>query len=138
MGEQALGLVVKCLSFDFIGTNPDDSAEDVNTIQVPSAWRSVMQDTATMAILLEFYKNAEPPRSSSAMQALILLSSVRRSLFRSDKERSQFLGQVVLLRSHRASDASSAPLLLSPSFSFFPAAQQPASQNHLVTNAAGT
>ena len=35
MGEQALGLVVKCLSFDFIGTNPDDSAEDVNTIQVP-------------------------------------------------------------------------------------------------------
>ena len=34
MGEQALSLVVKCLSFDFIGTNPDDSAEDVNTIQV--------------------------------------------------------------------------------------------------------
>ena len=53
-----------------------------------------MQDTATMTILIEFYNNTEPPRSSSAMQALILLSSVRRSLFRTDKERSQFLGQV--------------------------------------------
>lgn len=95
MGEQALSLVVKCLSFDFIGTNPDDSSEDVNTIQVPSAWRSVMQDTATMNILIEFYNNTEPPRSSSAMQALILLSSVRRSLFRTDKERSQFLGQMM-------------------------------------------
>ena len=36
--------------------------------QVPSAWRTVMQDAATMQILLEFYKNTEPPRSSSAMQ----------------------------------------------------------------------
>jgi len=95
MGELGIGLVVKCLSFDFIGTNPDESVDDVSTIQVPSSWRDVVQDPATMTLLLFFYRNTEPPRSSRAMEALILLSSVRRSLFRSDKERSVFLGQMM-------------------------------------------
>lgn len=35
VGEQALELFCACLGFDFIGTNPDESAEDVGTIQVP-------------------------------------------------------------------------------------------------------
>jgi exportin-7 len=34
MGHLALKLAVKCLSFDFIGTNPDESGEDVGTVQV--------------------------------------------------------------------------------------------------------
>lgn len=34
MAEQSLSLSTRCLSFDFIGTNPDESAEDVGTIQV--------------------------------------------------------------------------------------------------------
>ena len=34
IGELALKLATKCLSFDFIGTNPDESAEDIGTVQV--------------------------------------------------------------------------------------------------------
>lgn len=34
MLEQALSLCTRCLSYDFIGTNPDESSEDVGTIQV--------------------------------------------------------------------------------------------------------
>lgn len=34
MLEQALTLCTRCLSYDFIGTNPDESSEDVGTIQV--------------------------------------------------------------------------------------------------------
>ncbi|EED92291.1 hypothetical protein THAPSDRAFT_34505 [Thalassiosira pseudonana CCMP1335] len=95
MGEQALSLTVRCLNFDFIGTNPDESTEDVGTIQAPSAWRPVLQDPGTTELLLDFYANTDPPRSSKAMEAVILLCSVRRSLFPSDKEREAFLGRVM-------------------------------------------
>ncbi len=44
MGEQALSLTVRCLNFDFIGTNPDESTEDVGTIQAPTSWRTVLSD----------------------------------------------------------------------------------------------
>eukprot|EP00611_Tribonema_gayanum_P000066 TRINITY_DN1003_c0_g1_i5.p1 TRINITY_DN1003_c0_g1~~TRINITY_DN1003_c0_g1_i5.p1 ORF type:complete len:1118 (+),score=547.47 TRINITY_DN1003_c0_g1_i5:341-3694(+) len=91
MGESALNLSQRCLSFDFIGTNPDESSEDVGTIQVPGAWREVITDPATMTLFFDFYKTTDPPRSSLAMQSVILLSSVRRSLFPKDADRAAFL-----------------------------------------------
>ena len=39
--------------------------------------------------------NKQPPSSSEALQCVILLSSVRRSLFATDKERAAFLQQLV-------------------------------------------
>jgi len=95
LGEQSLALTVRCLNFDFIGTNPDESTEDIGTIQVPSAWRSVIQDPATIELLFDFYTNTAPPRSSRAMEAIILLCSVRRSLFPTDKDRAAFLGRLM-------------------------------------------
>ena len=91
MANLALTLATACLSFDFIGTNPEESAEDVGTVQVPSSWRPAIQDTTTMQLLFDFYHNSEPPRSSMALQAVVQLSSVRRSLFSSEKERTVFL-----------------------------------------------
>ena len=44
-----------------------------------------------MQLLFDFYQVAEPPRSSMALQSLVQLSSVRRSVFSSEKERTQFL-----------------------------------------------
>ena len=75
------------LQFYFIGTNPDESTEDVGTIQAPTSWRAVLQDPATTELLFDFYTKTEPPRSSKAMEAIILLSSIHRSLFPTDKER---------------------------------------------------
>lgn len=95
LGEQALSLTVRCLNFDFIGTNPDESTEDVGTIQAPTNWRPVLQDPGTTELLLDFYANTDPPRSNKAMEAVILICSVRRSLFPSDKEREAFLGRVM-------------------------------------------
>mmetsp|Transcript_2983 Transcript_2983/g.6712 ORF Transcript_2983/g.6712 Transcript_2983/m.6712 type:complete len:1119 (+) Transcript_2983:545-3901(+) len=95
LGEQSLSLCVRCLSFDFIGTNPDESTEDVGTIQAPSAWRSILQDPATTDLFFAFYAKTTPPRSNKAMQAIILMASVRRSLFPTDKERAAFLGQLI-------------------------------------------
>lgn len=95
IGEQALSLAVRCLNFDFIGTNPDESTEDVGTIQAPTSWRPVLQDPATIELLFDFYANTEPPQSSRAMEAVILLCSIRRSLFPTDKDRAAFLGRLM-------------------------------------------
>ncbi|GMI31150.1 hypothetical protein TrRE_jg11440 [Triparma retinervis] len=95
LGEQSLSLCVRCLSFDFIGTNPDESSEDVGTIQVPSNWKTVIQDPDTMALFVFFYTNFDPPRSSKAMEALILLCSCRRSLFSTDRDRAEFLQRLM-------------------------------------------
>lgn len=95
LGEQALSLTVRCLNFDFIGTNPDESTEDVGTIQAPTSWRDLLSDEATTSLLFYFYANTEPPQSSKAMEAIILLSSVRRSLFQTDKDRAAFLGRLI-------------------------------------------
>jgi len=92
---QSLTLTVRCLSFDFIGTNPDESSEDVGTIQVPSTWRSVIQDEETLNLLLHFYSTSEPPKSDKAMEAIILLTSCRRSLFPTDKDRAAFLSRLL-------------------------------------------
>jgi exportin-7 len=86
---------VKCLNFDFIGTNPDESTEDVGTIQAPTSWRPLLQDSATTDLFFDFYANTDPPRSAKAMEAIILLASVRRSLFPTDKDRASFLGRLI-------------------------------------------
>eukprot|EP01035_Chromulina_nebulosa_P017439 gene17439-22991_t len=91
MGHAALYLANLCLSFDFIGTNPEESSEDVGTVQVPSSWRPLIQDISTMQLFFDYYARTNPPRSSIALQALVQLSSVRRSLFASEKERVVFL-----------------------------------------------
>mmetsp|Transcript_24863 Transcript_24863/g.58336 ORF Transcript_24863/g.58336 Transcript_24863/m.58336 type:complete len:1123 (+) Transcript_24863:355-3723(+) len=95
LGENSLALTVRCLSFDFIGTNPDESTEDVGTIQAPTSWRALLQDPATTELFFDFYANTAPPRSSKAMEAVILLASVRRSLFPTDKDRAAFLGRLI-------------------------------------------
>lgn len=95
LGDQALALTVRCLNFDFIGTNPDESTEDIGTIQAPTSWRTVLQDPSTLELLFDFYANTEPPRSARAMEAVILLCSCRRSLFPTDKDRATFLGRLM-------------------------------------------
>lgn len=87
----ALSLCTECLSFDFIGTNPEESAEDVGTVQVPSSWRFIIQEPSTMQLFFDYYHSTEPPRSNAALAALVQLSSVRRSLFATEKERTVFL-----------------------------------------------
>lgn len=35
-----LKLVLNCLSYDFIGSSADESADDLCTVQIPTNWRS--------------------------------------------------------------------------------------------------
>eukprot|EP00698_Gefionella_okellyi_P000263 TRINITY_DN10225_c0_g1_i1.p1 TRINITY_DN10225_c0_g1~~TRINITY_DN10225_c0_g1_i1.p1 ORF type:complete len:1059 (+),score=225.48 TRINITY_DN10225_c0_g1_i1:26-3202(+) len=95
MIDAALQLANMCLSFDFIGTNPDESGEDIGTLQVPSAWRPVFEESATMQLFFDFYANCKPPQTKNALSCLVQLSSVRRSLFATEISRTKFLSQLV-------------------------------------------
>ncbi|OQS03410.1 exportin, partial [Thraustotheca clavata] len=97
MAEFALNLAIKCLSFDFIGINPDESAEDAGALQVPTSWRLIIQEPETMTLLFDFY-NAAPagsPNAPRCLETLMLLASVRRSLFSPDQERAAFLSRLL-------------------------------------------
>jgi len=72
--HSALTLSTLCLSFDFIGTNPEESGEDISTVQVPTAWRPAIQDVSTMQLFFDFYQNTRPPQSDLALKSLVQVS----------------------------------------------------------------
>eukprot|EP00033_Pygsuia_biforma_P003298 GCRY01003615.1.p1 GENE.GCRY01003615.1~~GCRY01003615.1.p1 ORF type:complete len:1074 (-),score=340.38 GCRY01003615.1:314-3535(-) len=101
--EQSLQLCLKCLSFDFLGTSPDESGEDLTTIQIPAAWISVFENTGTIDMFFTIYTTGSR-NSALAMQVLVLIVSARRTLFSTESERIAFFshllkGLVVVLRS---------------------------------------
>ena len=75
---QALQLSVACLSFDFVGTSLDESAEDLATLQIPSPWRHLVEDLATMQLYYAYYQATQPPLSNAALECLVRMASVRR------------------------------------------------------------
>ncbi|GMH11276.1 hypothetical protein Nepgr_013117 [Nepenthes gracilis] len=93
--ELALSLSLKCLSFDFVGTPIDESSEEFGTVQVPSSWKPVLEDPSTLRLLFDFYAVSQPPLSKEALECLVRLASVRRSLFTNDAARSKFLAHLM-------------------------------------------
>ena len=94
--EASLSLSLACLAYDFIGTTLDEATEELGTIQVPSSWRPTMEDPSTMALFFDLYASQpSSPSSKLALEALVLLGSLRRSLFSTDDERQGFLLRMV-------------------------------------------
>ncbi|KAG2671976.1 hypothetical protein I3843_13G016500 [Carya illinoinensis] len=93
--ELALSLSLKCLSFDFVGTSIDESSEEFGTVQIPSSWRPVLEDPATLQIFFDYYAITKAPLSKEALECLVRLASVRRSLFTNDAARSKFLAHLM-------------------------------------------
>ncbi|OAY80306.1 Exportin-7 [Ananas comosus] len=93
--QYILSLALRCLSFDFIGTSLDESSEEFGTVQIPSSWRPLLQDPSTLQIFFDFYRISEPPLSKEALECLVRLASVRRSIFADDPARSQFLSHLM-------------------------------------------
>uniref|UniRef100_A0A1D1Y733 Exportin-7 n=1 Tax=Anthurium amnicola TaxID=1678845 RepID=A0A1D1Y733_9ARAE len=93
--ELALSLSLRCLSFDFIGTSLDESSDEFGTVQIPSPWRPLLEESSTLQIFFDYYELHEPPLSKEALECLVRLSSVRRSLFTDDAMRSRFLAHLM-------------------------------------------
>ncbi|WMV09109.1 hypothetical protein MTR67_002494 [Solanum verrucosum] len=93
--ELALALSLKCLSFDFMGTTVDESSDDFNTIQIPSSWKQVLEDQSTVQIFFDYYEINKPNISKEALECLVRLASVRRSLFSNDTSRVKYLAHLM-------------------------------------------
>lgn len=39
--SQGINVMRRCLTFDYIGTMPEDARCDITTVQIPASWRSV-------------------------------------------------------------------------------------------------
>lgn len=55
--------------------------------QIPSNWRTIIEDEATLSTILQAYTSSSPPQSSQAMECLSQFASVRRSLFPNQETR---------------------------------------------------
>lgn len=93
--ELALALSLKCLSFDFMGMTVDESSDDFNTIQIPSSWKQVLEDQSTVQIFFDYYEINKPNLSKEALECLVRLASVRRSLFSNDTSRVKYLAHLM-------------------------------------------
>lgn len=93
--EVALKLALNCLSFDFIGTSPDESnSDDLPTVQIPSSWRRLFVESTTLDLFFKLYHSLPPNISCYTISCLVQMTSVRRSIF-SNSERLQFLNRIV-------------------------------------------
>lgn len=93
--ELALSLSLKCLSFDFYGTSIDESSEEFGTVQIPTNWKPVLEDPSTLQIFFDYYAITKAPLSKEALECLVRLASVRRSLFSNESARSKFLAHLM-------------------------------------------
>ncbi|VAH60314.1 unnamed protein product [Triticum turgidum subsp. durum] len=90
-----ISLALRCLSFDFVGSPVDESSEEFGTVQLPASWRPLLQDPSTVQIFFDYYKVNDTSISKEALESLVRLASVRRSLFVEDPARSQFLSHLM-------------------------------------------
>lgn len=82
-----LQLALACLSFDFVGSSLDESNEDIGTLHPPIAWHTVVEEPTTVKLFLDIYRavcNEDSNQSSKALECLVQLASMRRTLFASD------------------------------------------------------
>ncbi|EFJ32102.1 hypothetical protein SELMODRAFT_87550 [Selaginella moellendorffii] len=93
--QQAMGLALKCLSFDFVGTSQDESSEELGTIQIPSSWKGLLEDMSTINLFFDYYAISKPPLSNQALECLVQLASIRRALFSGETERMKFLSHLL-------------------------------------------
>ncbi|ORZ27064.1 armadillo-type protein [Lobosporangium transversale] len=93
--ESILVLMRTCLSFDFIGTLPDESSDDVGSIQTPTTWRSVFEESGYLDILWECWKKFSGSNSVLAMESLSQAASIRRSLFSNDDHRNIYIYHIM-------------------------------------------
>lgn len=93
--ECLLKLTISCLSFDFIGTSPDESnSDDLPTVQIPSSWRRLFVEDDTVELFFRLYHRLPPDIACHSVSCLVQLTSVRRSLF-STNERFNFLIKIL-------------------------------------------
>ena len=66
-----LKLACACLSFDFIGTTTDESADDLATVQIPTSWRPTFLDCTTLQLFFNLFHSL-----TASLAAMVSCSSL--------------------------------------------------------------
>jgi exportin-7 len=93
-----LRLALLCLSYDFVGTSPTESTEDHAVLKIPNNWKSLFEEGDGVALLDLFwsiFNKSEDDNRCMAMEIIVELSSVRRSLFADDNQRNAHLASLM-------------------------------------------
>jgi hypothetical protein len=53
------------LNFDYIGTNPDEASDEFGALQVPSEWRSLIEDSKCTNLFFGLCYQANPMDASN-------------------------------------------------------------------------
>eukprot|EP00921_Rhytidocystis_pertsovi_P005288 GHVQ01009146.1.p1 GENE.GHVQ01009146.1~~GHVQ01009146.1.p1 ORF type:complete len:1098 (-),score=127.73 GHVQ01009146.1:615-3908(-) len=98
--NQVLKLTVNCLSFDFMGTVPDDTTDEQSTIMVPHSWAILRQENIPQMFfdLYDICWTGTVVREDCAklcLSALFLISALRRSFFSREEDRLNYLSKLV-------------------------------------------
>ena len=96
--HKVLKLVVGSLSFDFMGTMPDETADDQSTVMVPYTWTNV-KDLSYPGLFFTLYaacvSGGRKTCAILCLQSLVLFASLRRSLYSKEEERATMLSSYI-------------------------------------------
>ncbi|KAG0183544.1 hypothetical protein DFQ29_002599 [Apophysomyces sp. BC1021] len=95
MKDATLTLLLRCLSYDFVGTSGDEAGEDFGTVQIPATWRPLFEAPNFTTTLFTAYGDFAAPLSSKVMECLVQVVSVRKALFTSDSGRAEFVQRIM-------------------------------------------
>jgi hypothetical protein len=91
--KHCLLLFREALNFDFIGTtSASESSEDTGiVIQVPFSWKYIFEESHNVQMLWDIYFSDSNDISSIALEILVNVVSIRRSLFTSSSTKFNFI-----------------------------------------------
>lgn len=85
--EALLSLLKNIVSFDFIGTNSDESEDDKGSSQFPASWKPILSHPDFIQHFFRCYRELSAPLSTKALSCLVHIAATRRSLFYEDEGR---------------------------------------------------
>jgi exportin-7 len=96
--KQVLQLACNCLSFDFMGTIPDETSDEQSTVMVPHSW-NMLRDEGIPKLFFDLYSrscSAQLPECAQlSLMTLVMLSALRRSFFQKEEDRHKLLASMM-------------------------------------------
>mmetsp|Transcript_24122 Transcript_24122/g.77650 ORF Transcript_24122/g.77650 Transcript_24122/m.77650 type:complete len:1092 (-) Transcript_24122:124-3399(-) len=96
--KQVLRLCCNCLSFDFMGTIPDETSDEQSTVMVPHSW-NMLRDEGIPKLFFDLFSRSctaqWPECAQLCLQCLVLLAALRRSFFQKEEDRTKLLASMM-------------------------------------------
>jgi exportin-7 len=94
--DSILTLMRAIFAFDFIGIEPDETADTSTTLHIPSSWAPLFDETKTLEIVFHVMKiMIYPEVIEKCFQIIGCFASIRVSLFKSPQIKKNWIGALI-------------------------------------------